>query len=650
MNVKAFHDSTKLRFREPFGALRCGESAVLRLFVWGDGAEEARAVLRIWSGGERFTEGASRFELGAKVFEFNVTAPDAPGMIWYNFRVVCGGKLYYVGAADAKLRSGASEFTEELPHDFRITVYDKDFTAPGAFAGRIAYQIFPDRFARGEYPGLAAGIAHHRALGRRVTEKAWDEEVDFLPRDREKYYSPQDYYMGNFQGIIDRIPYLKSLGVEVLYLNPVFESAYNHRYSISDYMKIDPLLGTEEDFSRMAAALRENGIALILDGVFSHTGDDSIYFDRYGNYGGGAYSDPASPYREWFDFSPRYRHGFRCWWDFESLPEVEELTPSYMEFVGNVLEKWVRLGARGWRLDVADELPDEFIKYLRKRLKAIDPEALLIGEVWEDAVLKRDCFGKRRDYVNGTELDGVMDYPFRDAVMDHLLGRISSERLGALLTAQLEGYPKPFMRSQLGLIGSHDTERALSVLSGGPVKSGLPREKQAVWKPESAAAERGKKRLKLAACLQFAMPFMPCIYYGDEAGLTGLADPFSRRPYPWGHEDAELLAFFRRLAGVRSERPEFRLGDTSFICPGPDLFAVERAHGDLVSVVIVNRSEREAAFPLCSRFRMGEGESRPLPRGLILRDAFTGERFLCGGELEVPAGAFGFRVLVSEPR
>ena len=181
MNVKAFHDSTKLRFREPFGALRCGESAVLRLFVWGDGAEEARAVLRIWSGGERFTEGASRFELGAKVFEFNVTAPDAPGMIWYNFRVVCGGKLYYVGAADAELRSGASEFTEELPHDFRITVYDKDFTAPGAFAGRIAYQIFPDRFARGEYPGLAAGIAHHRALGRRVTEKAWDEEVDFLP-------------------------------------------------------------------------------------------------------------------------------------------------------------------------------------------------------------------------------------------------------------------------------------------------------------------------------------------------------------------------------------------------------------------------------------------------------------------------------------
>lgn len=648
MSLNAYHDSSRLKCREPFGALRCGESAVLRLFVWGEGANETEAVLRVWSGTERFIEGRSHEEFGSKVFEFGVTAPEKPGIMWYNFRVTLRGRLYYVGAADAVLRSGASVFSEELPHDYRITVYDPSFCAPPAFAGRIAYQIFPDRFARGEYPGLEAGLAHHRSLGRRVTEKEWDEEVDHLPRGNELYYSPRDYYLGNFRGIIEKIPYLKSLGVEVLYLNPIFESAYNHRYSISDYMRIDPLLGTEEDFIRMAAALRENGISLILDGVFSHTGDDSIYFDRYGNYGGGAYGDPASPYREWYDFSPRYRHGFRCWWDFETLPEVNELTPSYLEFVGNVLEKWVRLGARGWRLDVADELPDEFIKYLRKRLKAIDPEALLIGEVWEDAVLKRDCFGRRREYANGLELDGVMDYPFRDAVTDHLMGRSSSQRLAEELTSQLEGYPKPFMRCGLGLIGSHDTERALSVLSGCPVKDALPRPKQAVWRPSPEAARRGKARLKLAACLQFAMPFMPCVYYGDEAGLSGLADPFSRRPYPWGHEDEELLVHYRTLARIRASRREFIDGDTTFICPSPDVFAVERRGKSGYSVVMINRSDKEQSFPLRSGLRMGEGEAYPIPREGVFTDAFTGESYDPAGGLSIKLEPFGFLALVSE--
>ena len=362
--ISAFHDSRQLRFREPFGAVPTGGSVTLRLHVWGPAADRADASLRTWNGEERFWKGSSRWVSGTRVFEFTVTVPDSPCVLWYNFRLKADGRLWYVGVRDAELRSGESELTRDIPHDFRITVYDRDFTTPEAFCGRTAYQIFPDRFARGEYPGLEAGIAHHRRMGRRVTEKEWSEEVDFMPRGGERFYSPQDYYFGNFQGIIDRIPYLASLGVRILYLNPIFESAYDHRYSISDYMRVDPLLGSEEDFVRMASALHGAGIKLMLDGVFSHTGDDSIYFDRRGNYGGGAYGDPSSPYREWYDFDKKYRHGFRCWWDFETLPEVEELTPSYMEFTASVLEKWIRLGADGWRLDVADELPDEYIKFL----------------------------------------------------------------------------------------------------------------------------------------------------------------------------------------------------------------------------------------------------------------------------------------------
>ena len=643
--INAYHDSTSLRFREPFGALPTGAGVTLRLYVWGPAAERAEATLRTWNGDERFYPGSSHWEYGTRIFEFFFTVPDKPCVLWYNFRLRADGRLYYIGAEDGLLRSGGSKLTQDIPHDFRITVYDKAFTTPAGFRSKIAYQIFPDRFNRGEYAGLPEALAHHRALGRRVTEKEWSEEVDYLPRHGEKYYSPQDYYLGNFQGIIDKIPYLKSLGVEVLYLNPIFESAYNHRYSISDYMKVDPLLGTEEDFVRMANALHENGIKLILDGVFSHTGDDSIYFDRYGHYGNGAYGNPESPYREWFIFDRRYRHGFRCWWDFETLPEVEELTPSYMRFVASVLEKWVRLGADGWRLDVADELPDEFIKFLRERLKAADPEALLIGEVWEDAALKRDGFGRRREYVNGLELDGVMDYPFSDAIIDFLIGKTDSSALKAALCAQLEGYPKDFMRAQLGLLGSHDMPRVLSILAGGQRKDGpMPRAEQAHWRPGEERAARAKELLKLASCIQFAMPFMPCVYYGDEAGATGLSDPFCRRPYPWGNEDGELLAHYRKLAKIRLGTEALNSGAAGFAAPSPDVFAAART-GLGEAIAVINRSDREVCVSL--RPEDFVGEARPRLYGEY-RNADSGAAIICRGSLEAHLPALSFAVLVSE--
>ena len=642
--LSVYHNSRELRCREPFGAVGAGDEMILRLFVSGDDRESVSVVLRTWDAVERFHEGSFRDEGGTRVFEFRVTAPDKPGIMWYNFRVTTLKGLFYVGAKDGVLRSGESRLTDDIPHDFRVTVIEPGFTTPEAFRGRIAYQIFPDRFAVGVHPVMASALAYHRSMGRRITVKEWNEEVDFKPRAGEPYYSPSDYYMGNFQGIIDRIPHLKSLGVTVLYLNPIFESPYNHRYSISDYMRIDPLLGTEDDFSRMAEALHAAGIKLILDGVFSHTGDDSRYFDRQGKYGKqGAYGHPASPYREWYDFSPRWRHGFRCWWDFETLPEVNELTPSYMAFTAKVLEKWTRLGADGWRLDVADELPDEFIKFLRKELKSLDPEAVLIGEVWEDAVLKTDCFGRRREYVNGLELDGVMDYPFMEAVTDFLLGRSDSHALLAALGAQLEGYPHEFMQAQLGFLGSHDTFRILSVLSGSPAKDTISREAQAEWRPSPENAELGKKRLKQASALQLAMPFSPCIYYGDEAGVTGLADPFSRRPYPWGNEDAELLAHYRFMTGIRSGDAVFSEGLTSFAAPMRDVFAVSRRLGGREAIVMINRGISRTAAITPADF--SEGEAAPALTGEYL-NLVSGRHGTVDGRISITLPANGFAVLV----
>ena len=640
--INAYHNSRELGFRTPFGAVKCGDDITLRLHVWGAAAAEAQVVLRTWNGYEDFYGGESRWENGTRVFEFSIKAPDKPCVLWYNFRVSDGNELYYVGARDRALRSGEGKLTKELPHDFRITVYDKDFKTPEGFKGSIAYQIFPDRFYRGEYPGACEGTAHHRRLGRRVTVKEWGEEVDYLPRAGEKYYSPQDYYLGNFRGVADKIPYLKSLGVGVVYMNPIFESAYNHRYSISDYMSVDPLLGTEEDFCAMVGALHASGIKLILDGVFSHTGDDSIYFDRYGNYGGGAFGNKSSKYREWYDFAPKYKHGFRCWWDFETLPEVEELTPSYMDFIGKVIEKWIGLGADGWRLDVADELPDEFIKFLRKRLKAVAPDAILIGEVWEDAALKKDGFGTRREYVNGLELDGVMDYPFSDAALDFLLNRIDSAELKAQLGAQLEGYPSDFMRAQLGLLGSHDMPRVLSILAGGPRKNVWTREAQAAWKPSAESMRLAKKKLMQASALQFAMPFMPCVYYGDEAGMTGLADPFCRRPYPWGNEDGELMEHYRLITAARAGNAVFRTGNTSFASPDRDVFAAART-GEGEAAVIINRGGAKKVRLDPSDF--SEGEARPLLSGTYSVLPGGGELTL-NGLLEAEIGANGYLLLI----
>ncbi|MBO4384477.1 MAG: glycoside hydrolase family 13 protein [Clostridia bacterium] len=644
-DINAFHDSRSLAFREPFGALASGEKVTLRLYLSGADAREASAVLRTWDRTERYFNGSRYDKDGFVVHEFTVEAPEAPAIMWYNFRVTVKGELFYAGAKDGVLRSGECKLTKEIPHDFRVTVYTRDFRAPAAFMGGIAYQVFPDRFSIGAYPHLSSALAYHRSMGRRITEKRWNEEVDYAPRAGERFYSPSDYYLGNIRGIIDRIPYFKSLNVNILYLNPIFESPYNHRYSISDYLKIDPLLGSEEDFTELAGELHKAGIKLILDGVFSHTGDDSRYFDVRGTYGKGAYGDKTSPYREWYDFSPRYKNGFRCWWDFETLPEVNELTPSYMDFVATVLEKWIRLGADGWRLDVADELPDEFIKFLRKRLKAIDPEAVLIGEVWEDAALKTDCFGRRREYLNGEELDGVMDYPFMEATVDFLMGRTDSAGIRAALGAQLEGYPGDFMRAQLGFLGSHDTFRILSVLSGSPKKDSIPREKQAKWAPSPEDAALGKKRLKQASALQFAMPFSPCIYYGDEAGLTGLADPFCRRPYPWGREDAELLAHYRMLTSVRAANRVFGEGLTAFAAPARDVFVILRKLGDDEALTVVNRGAARTVALTPADFT--EGETAPSLTGEYFNAASL-RRASFDGRLTVTVPANGFAVLLRE--
>ena len=590
MELFAYHNSREKRYRFPQGALRCCEEALLTLRLWGWDAANASCMLRLWADGrESLLQAEKRFENGDVVFDFRIAAPEAPQLIWYHFIVdVCGERLYY-GAA-----SGVGVLTHSVVSDYQITVCERDIKTPDWFKRGIVYQIFPDRFNRGERDaeGRTAldRLEYHERLGRRVRRhESWSEPPEHLPAKGEKDYSPMDFFGGDLRGVREKLDYLSSLGVSCIYLNPIFEAASNHRYNTSDYMRIDPVLGDENELRLLVREAKKRGIALMLDGVFSHTGDDSVYFNKYGNYDSlGAYSGPASPYYKWYSFD-EFPSSYRCWWGFSTLPEVREEEESYCEFIEKVLEKWAGFGISSWRLDVADELPDSFIERLRTALKRLDPQGVLLGEVWEDASNKTWEKGLRR-YVYGHELDSVMNYPFRDALIGFFLGRNGAPELSNALAAQRERYPEPFYRAAMNLLSTHDTERILSALSGAPGRGSLSREEQAEFVLDENALAVGKKRLIAASLVQYVMPQPPCVYYGDEAGMTGLFDPFNRKTFPWGSEDRSLVEHYRLLGRLRSSMPALLEGGAAFCAFGEDIFAVLRGRGEETALMLVNRA------------------------------------------------------------
>ncbi len=545
------------KYKAPFGAVEAGSS--VRFFMETD-RDDSKITLRLWVDGREELISGAREEGGVS---FTYT-PAHSGIVWYYF-LIDGpeGRRYYSGT------EGEGSIYTEQPDSYQLTVYDP-YETPDWFKNTIVYQIFPDRFRR---QGGILGIEEHtRLFGAPRIHESWSDSPDYLPVNGQRYYVPEDFFGGNLYGVKEKLPYLKSLGVGCIYLNPIFLSSTNHRYNTADYMTVDPMLGGDSALAELAAAAKEYGIRLMLDGVFSHTGSESVYFKE-------AQSNPHSPCRDWYDFT-EYPDKYRCWWGFETLPEVKELTPSYMEFIGGVMEKYAKMGITSWRLDVADELPDGFIEFLRKRLKSIDPDGVLLGEVWEEATNKHSM-GGRRKYVDGHELDSVMDYPFRRLLMDFFLGRIDGEGLARGLLRLMENYPPQFYESLLNLMGSHDVVRAITALAGAPDRDSLTREQQAAYSPTIEQLDAGRKRFMAAAAVQYMMPGAPCLYYGDEAGLTGMADPFNRGTYPWGQEDTELIAYFQKLGELHKRAK----GGCAFAGRG-DVFALYRPE----VICMVNRS------------------------------------------------------------
>jgi len=597
--MRLYHDSRNSLYRTPFGAVETGTRVTLRLDA-ADGGWTGCA-LRLWVDGK----GEKRIDMTEerrgedRRFSCTFTAAE-PAVVWYHFilRTADGREVRY-GAREGRTGGEGAVYDHEPP-SFQLTVYDKR-PVPAWYKNAVVYQIFPDVFARDEaYRARAAALdAPRNGPARRLTEDWY--EPPFYERDDKGRVTRWDLHGGSLRGIMEKLPYLQSLGVTALYLNPVFEAASWHRYDTADYEKIDPLLGTEADFRDLCAAASKAGIRVILDGVFNHTGCDSRYFDKYGNYGGGAYGDPASPYRAWYTFNDTPA-GYDCWWGVDDLPAVNEEEPSYRAFIAGpdgVVRRWLRAGASGFRLDVADELPDDFIAAIKTALTEEKPDGVLLGEVWEDASNKIS-YGKLRRYFLGDELDGVMNYPFRSAVLDFLTGKLGAGDMAERFRALQENYPPEAFYAGLNMLGSHDRPRVLTVLGDAPEPDGMSEEARRGFRLDESGRGLAKARLWLALLLQMTFPGVPCLYYGDEAGMEGYADPYNRGPYPWGREDGDTQTMVRNARFFRKAFPAFTEGDLELFACGDDVFAFRRSLGTEHFIVAVNRhrwESREVRIP-----------------------------------------------------
>jgi len=489
-------------------------------------------------------------------------------------------RIYHAGNGLAAIKGDGE--------DWQLTVYDKDFHTPEWLRGGIIYQIFPDRFA-------SSGTKKQNVPSDRVLRTDRDGDPYWIPTAEGKVLN-NDYFGGDLNGIEQKLGYLKSLGVTCIYLNPIFEAQSNHRYDTANYEKIDSMLGTEKDFKSLCESAKKLGIRIMLDGVFSHTGDDSRYFNRYSRYDSlGAYQSKESPYYGWYKFN-KWPDDYESWWGIEILPEVNEDNSDFIEYItgkNGIARKWLKLGASGWRLDVADELPDEFLDEFRKAVKEEKADGLVLGEVWEDASNK-SSYGKLRRYLLGKQLDSVMNYPFAGAVIDFIRDA-NAELFASRVMSIVENYPKEVLDVLMNHLSTHDTMRAITALAG---ESCAYRDRK--WQSTHSLDEKeyhyGMKLLMAASAMQFALPGVPTIYYGDEAGMQGYKDPFNRRCYPWGKENGELVEWYKKLGKIRNENRVFKDGRFEILSAVAGCVAFSRKNDDEAILVISNSNPHPITY------------------------------------------------------
>ena len=574
--MRIYYNPLDHRCKNVTGGVKQGEIIKLVVFCQEEEIPSDKMLFILNHDGEN----AQYIEMQKNAFGWSVAFEIyQPGLYFYHFKLgnerICRGKYRH------------AEVNEE-GYSYQLTVYDKNYTTPDWFKGGIMYQIFPDRFAKiGNYP----------IRSDKILREDWGGVPRYRPNEYGKVLN-NDFFGGNFNGVAEKLDYLSSLGVSVIYFNPIFEAYSNHRYDTGDYMKIDQLLGTKEDFESLVKKAKNKGIRVILDGVFNHTGDDSRYFNKYGNYDGiGAYQSVTSEYSSWYNFT-LYPDIYESWWGIETLPSVNESSEGYQNFMfgeDGILKTWLRCGIGGYRLDVADELPDFFLKKLRTAVKDENPEAIIIGEVWEDASNKI-AYNTRREYLQGFELDSVMNYPLKDAIIDFVLSK-NNVQIRETVAMLIDNYPKCTLDSLMNILGTHDTSRILTVLGGKICHS---KDEMSITFLNDEEKSRAIERLKIAALLQFTLPGVPCIYYGDENAMEGYTDPFCRRCYDWDYQNIDLIDYYRKLGSIRKNRLFDVLKDGEYreLSQSEDIYMFEREKNGKKVIVYVNFSNNGYIIPM----------------------------------------------------
>ena len=451
-------------------------------------------------------------------------------------------------------------------------------TAPDWVQDAIFYQIFPDRFAKSD-----------RNPARTLPFEPWDSPP-----------TVHGFKGGDLYGVAEKLDYLKDLGITALYLNPIFASASNHRYHTYDYYNADPLLGGNEAFRFLLDEAHRKNMRVILDGVFNHASRGIWQFHHVLECGDG------SPYKDWFYFDTERLQGrrrwgaypgtgelhalqkgedsvkaigYKGWWNLPALPKFNTTTPAVREFLFDIAEHWIKLGADGWRLDVATEIDDDsFWQEFRNRVRAVNPEAYIVAEIWHES----------QRWLKGDQFDAIMNYDvtrpviafFSNGKLDlRILHQqsnyhgihhaIDAHEFANRIDYNLGLYKKDITYSQLNLLDSHDTPRFLSCTSGD------------------------KSTLKLAWLFMFCYPGAPCIYYGDEIGLDGEHDPYCRKSFPWDENqwDRELLNYAKEVSALRTKNPALKRGDYKRLWSANGVYAFSRSLEAETCVVALNASE-----------------------------------------------------------
>ena len=576
--MRILYDSKQSQFKTPFGTLVPDQECTLHIHIPATVQATGVTCELLYDDHSPAQSVRMDFEIKKGVYEvfqgkFSIAHP---ALYFYFFRV-------HTRQGDFRLFKQGDDTNMEAGDLWQVSCVPADFHTPDWAKGATIYQVFPDRFYKSGQCDLTGKLEPY------TVHSNWYEDVDWRPDEKGEILN-NDFFGGNFRGITEKMDYIASLGTTILYLNPISKSFSSHRYDTGDYKTPDPMLGTEEDFKKLCDTAHSYGIKVILDGVYSHTGSNSLYFNRAGTFDTqGAFQSQDSPYYSWYTFY-QWPMNYHSWWDFNTLPTVKKMDPEFIKYIitdeDSVVAHWMKLGADGYRLDVADELPDEFIKRLRDRIKKINPDAYLMGEVWEDASNKK-AYGQRRKYFTGAELDSVMNYPFRTAILNFMRGWDSGRGFKETVMSIAENYPPQVVACNMNLLGTHDTPRILTALVDDFDGS---REEKAKRRLSRNNLEVARDRLLMASFLQYTLPGSPSLYYADETLMEGYKDPFNRRTYPWGREDWEILNHFKRLGKLRKDHPALRLGDIRFFEAGDKHLGYTRSLDGKTYKVYANRS------------------------------------------------------------